>query len=470
MQKHLDTKKFSTEWVRGWCDQEFAGVQLGDARLQRRLKMLVEQFVQQPEAPIPQACGNWAQSKAAYRFFDNGKVDPQEILRSHTQGTLERCREQAVILAVQDTTELNYSTHPQTEDLGPISSNADQTIGFLVHSTMAVTLQGVPLGLLEVQTWARESRQFGQNHQRKGRPLTDKESYKWVKGLRALQALQPQVPQTQLVMVADRDADLYELFVEALAPAPQPVHVLVRAHQNRGVLKEHERLWKHLAGQAVAAELTVQVSAKGGQPPRKAVLEVRFCAVTLTAPLLKAGQPEVKLWAVEAKEVRCPAGCKPICWRLLTSLPVESAAAAVEKVQWYALRWQIEVLHKVLKSGCKIEQRQLESRARLERVLAVDMIVAWRVMYLVKMARENPQTLVSQYLSEPEWQALYCYVHKTRECPAQPPTIHQVVRWIAQLGGFLGRKGDGEPGPIVLWRGLQKLQCMAPLWRLLRTP
>ena len=153
-------------------------------------------------------------------------------------------------------------------------------------------------------------------------------------------------------------------------------------------------------------------------------------------------------------------------WRLLTTLPITSLAEACEKVGWYAQRWQIEVIHKVLKSGCKIEQRQLETAERLERALAVDQVVAWRLLALCKAGREQPDAAVSEWLDQAEWEALWCQVHQRPTPPRTPPTVRQAVRWIAQLGGFLARKGDGEPGPITLWRGLHRLHDLTAMWRL----
>lgn len=204
---------------------------------------------------------------------------------------------------------------------------------------------------------------------------------------------------------------------------------------------------------------------KDGQAGRLATLAIRHTRVTLCPPCLKAGQPPLTLWAVEARETRPAKGVSPIGWRLLTTLAVASFSAAVERVRWYAQRWQIEVLHKVLKSGCAVEQRQLETAARLQRVVMVDLIVGWRVLALCKAGRESPEGLASEWLSESEWRALTCYREERATPPSQPPTVRQAVRWIAQLGGFLGRRSDGEPGAIVVWRGLQQLCAITAAWR-----
>jgi hypothetical protein len=448
-----------------WASHEFAHAPLPDPRLVKRLISISTDFAQQPTAPIPQACGSWDKTKAAYRFFDNEAVEPEAILAGHVQATLPRLAEHPLVLCAQDTTALNFSTHPQTQGLGPISNNRDKTIGLFLHSTLALTPHGQPLGIVHTRTWAR--RRFGRSSAERNRtPRQRKESQKWMDSFAACQALAAQCPQSVLVNVADREGDLYDLFAAALAPSHSPrVEVLVRAQHNRQVAHPQKYLWDYLAAQRVRAQLTVRVPRKDGRPGRLARLSIRFARVTLRPPCLKEDQAPLTLWAVEAREVRPPKGAQAICWRLLTTLPVKTARAAVEKVRWYAQRWQIEIIHKVLKSGCKVEQRQLETAARLQRVIVVDLIVAWRVLALCKAGRETPEGLASDWLSSAEWRALWCYMNETTRCPRRAPTLRQAVRWIAQLGGFLGRRSDGEPGPIVLWRGLQQLRAITAAWK-----
>ena len=454
---------FSTDWA----SHELAQAQLPDQRLVRRLMKIATDFAQRPTAAIPQACGTWGRTKAAYRFFDNEAVAPEAILAAHVQATVQRMQAHPVVLCVQDTTTLNYSTHRQTRGLGPISNNRDKTLGLFLHATLALTPAGQPLGLLQAQTWARSGRHFGRSsHQRNRTPRAQKESQKWLDSLSACQALAPQCAGTTLINVADREGDLYDLFQQSLAHrAAPPVELLVRAQHNRQVAHPQKSLWDFLAAQRPQARLQIQVPRKDGQPGRLATLTIRFTPVTLRPPCLKEDQPPIRLWAVEAREVRPPKGAKPICWRLLTTLPVTTVEAAVEKVRWYALRWQIEIIHKVLKSGCQIEQRQLETTARLRRVLMVDLIVAWRVLSLCKAARQTPQAPASDWFSGDEWRALWCYHHERPCPPRRSPTLRQAVRWIAQWGGFLARRSDGEPGPIVVWRGLHELQAITAAWR-----
>lgn len=448
-----------------WVINEFGNAALPDQRHRRRLYIMATAFAQKPTAPIPQACPSWAEAKAAYRFLENDRIFPAAIRQAHHQATLQRVGAHSVVLAVQDTTTLNYSTHPKTQGLGPIGSHSPKTIGVLLHSTLAITPGGQPLGFLHNAVRARRGR--GLAAQRHRRKLAQKESYKWVESLNACQALAPRCPQTMLVNVADREGDLYELFVQALiAPSAPRVHLLVRARHDRKLEAQARTLWQEVARQRVAASLSVRVGRRGDQPSRIANLSIRFCGVQLKAPIRKANQPPIQLWAIEARESSAPKGSKPILWRLLTTLPVTCAQEAIEKVAWYAQRWQIEVIHKVLKSGCQVEQRQLETAQRLERALSVDLVVAWRVLALCKAARELPEDPISDWLPMAQWQALYCYVHQQTTPPRTAPSVRQAVRWIAQLGGFLGRKSDGQPGTITLWRGLQQLDAMTNMWRL----
>lgn len=447
-----------------WVISEFAQADLPDERHRWRLQMMTTAFAQKPTAPIPEACASWAETKGAYRFLANNRILAGAIRAAHQQATLQRVQTQSVVLAVQDTTTLNYSTHPKTAGLGPLGSHSPKVIGLLLHSTLAITPGGQPLGFLHNAVRARRGVTV-HRHQRK---LAEKESYKWVESLAACQELAPRCPKTLLVNIADREGDLYDLFVPALnVPERARVHLLVRARHDRPLADQKRTLWQAVGRRPMAATLTVLVGRRGDQPSRTAKLDIRFCPVQLQAPRSKTSQPAVALWAVEARESSpISKGHARILWRLLTTLPVHDAPSAVEKVRWYAQRWQIEVLHKVLKSGCQIEQRQLETAQRLERVLAVDLVVAWRILALCKAARELPDDPVSHWLPRAQWQALCCYVHRQTTPPATSPPVKDAIRWIAQLGGFLARKNDGPPGTKTLWRGLQQLNAMTEMWEL----
>lgn len=449
-----------------WIKNEFPQADLGDQRLLPRLWRVLSDFFRQPQASIPQACGSWSQTQAAYRFFDNDKLSMHNLLASHQQVTLQRMQAHPIVLAAQDTCFLNFTPHPATQGLGPIGSTADGSIGLLLHSTLALTPEGVPLGLLDTQCWARDPKQFGKKKYRRRRPLDEKESRKWLDSLRVAQNLCAQLPQTQIVHLSDCESDLYELFALARRQPHGPA-VLVRARHDRALAsaratRKPKRLFAFLHGQPVAGEITVKVPRRPGQKERLATLAIRFAPVTLLPPNGKTKQGLIPLWAVEAREVHPPRGITPICWRLLTTLPVKNAAQAMEKVQWYARRWGIEEMHRILKSGCRAEDRQLETAARLQRVLALDLIVAWRILWLTKLGRgaETSEQPATEVVNEAQWEILYRYVHGAAPPRGYEPTVREVTVWIGRLGGFLARRGDGFPGPMVLWRGLHRLHDM----------
>lgn len=461
-------KKALPQEARDWAENEFGNVRLPDERLRKRLLRITRDLYARPQAQIPEACQTRAKTKAAYRFFDHPETTMEILLGSHYQATRQRIVGQDVVLAVQDTTTLNYTAHPATQDLGPIGTQVDGPVGLVLHNTMAFSLEGTPLGLLDVQCWARDASQFGKHHQREHRPIEQKESYKWLKSFQQVAPAQRECPQTILVNVGDREADVYELFELALRDKAHP-KLLVRAEYDRLLADEQGHVWPMVASQAVAATQDIQVPRRGSQPARTAHLEIRFAPVQLKPPKRKPDLPSLKMYAILAEELDAPAGVKPLRWMLLTTCDVHNADSAIEKIGWYRLRWGIEVYHRTLKSGCKIEHRQLGSAERIEACLAIDMVVAWRIFHLAKFGREVPHIPCTIFFEEHEWKALHTHITKTPVPPQQPPTLHDAMRMVASLGGFLGRKGDGEPGATTLWRGLQYLDGIAEMWRYMAT-
>jgi hypothetical protein len=334
-----------------------------------------------------------------------------------------------------------------------------------MHSVLAVTPDDLPLGLLHQQIWVRDPAAVGKKHTRHQRETADKESQRW---LTALAATQTQLqPTTQVVTIADREADIYDLFA---SPRPAHSHLLIRAAYDRRVEQPDGHLWPLMRQAPVGGEFTVEVPRGDDQPARSATLSLRWTSLRLKPPRQRKGQhtlSAVPLQGVVAEEQQAPPGVQPICWLLLTTLPIVSREDAVQMVAWYTRRWLVERYHFVLKSGCRVEALQLETAGRLERALATYCIVAWRLLWLTYAARLMPTAPCSVALQPAEWQALYCTVHTTTVPPTAPPPLADAIQWIAQLGGFLGRTQDGPPGVRVLWRGWQRLQDIAATWALL---
>ena len=448
-----------------WAHEEFAHARLGDARLSARLLSLGRDFYAKPRAQIPQACGSRAKAKAAYRFFDHASTTMDAILQSHYEASGARIAAHPVVLAVQDTTSLNYNTQPAIENLGPIGSRADTWLGLMVHDTMAFTPEGVPLGLVDVQCWARDAKEFGKKHQRKRVPIEAKESYKWLKSVQAAARLQARCPNTMVVSVGDREADIFDLF-DLARTLPHAPELLVRAEQNRVLTEEQGKLWEHLARQPITGFQQLQVPRRNKRPARVAKMAISYARVALKAPQIKGKLKPVTVGAVWAREIEAPQGIEPLEWMLLTTCAIESFEQATEKIAWYAARWGIEVYHRTLKSGCQIETRQLGSAERIEACLAIDMVVAWRILHLTKLGREHPDVPCTVYFSEAEWKALLTYINRSAVVPSEPPPLREATRMVASLGGFLGRKCDGEPGTQTLWLGLQRLDDLTAMYQI----
>lgn len=460
--------------IADWAEEEFGNCKLGDTRLTERLKTMARDFFAQPTANLPQACGSRAKTKAAYRFLDHEETTLTKLLQSHYAASERRVAHEAIVLAVQDTTEIDYSVLEDTEDLGPIGNYANGAQGLLLHDTLAFNVAGTPLGLIDIQCWRRDTVDVGKRAKRKGLTIDHKESRKWLNSYRATAKLQEQCPDTMLVSVGDREADIYELFYEATVANPKGPKLLIRAVQNRRVDSEHRYLRSMLEHQPCSGVQVLKVPRRSTRTAREAHLEIRFAKVILKAPANKKlpndqKAQDIAVYAVLAKEIDSSVK-EPLEWLLLTTVPVENFEDATERLVWYTKRWGIEVYHRTLKSGCRIEDRQLCTADRLETCLAIDLVVAWRIYHMTKLSREVPGASAELCFEEAEWKSLMVYTSKGKVCPTEPPSLRDTVRLLASLGGFLGRKCDGEPGTQALWRGLQRLTDIAGMYRCLTKP
>lgn len=452
-----------------WTEEEFSMSDLGDERLVARLVHVTAGLYGKPGASISHAMTSPAAAKAAYRFFDNPKIDLDSILQSHYEASGIRMGEHATVLAVQDTTSLNYTAHPATQGMGPINTKKDAGVGLLLHSTMAFTPEGTPLGLLDVQCWARDPEQAGQSEKRHGISIEAKESFKWLKSYEHLCELQKRRPKTRLISISDRESDIYDLFVEVRKEPGRP-DVVVRADSSRKRKVDEDNLWDRLAREPLAGMLEVNVPQREKRPPRKAKMEIRWSQVELTPPQRKLDLPSVRVFAVYLRERQTPAEATPLEWMLTTSVTIADFEGAVQVVQWYIRRWGIEVFHRVLKSGCRIEDRRLGTAQRIENCLAVDLVVAWRIHHLTFLGRETPDLPCTVFFEDMQWKALVAFVNKNPIPPSTPPTLREATRLVARLGGFLGRKSDGQPGTQTVWRGLQRLDDITESYKAFGPP
>lgn len=471
----------------GWAEEEFGEVDLGDRRRTRRLVQCMEAMAEQPGKSIPKLTDGWAETKGFYRLMDCEQLTDEVIFDAHRDASVRRAAasEEKIFLAVQDTTSANFTSHEKLEGQGPIS-NSEQVTGLLLHSTLLIGAQsGETFGLLASKIYAREAEKRRQQKPgtRNRERIEEKESYRWMESFETARCgqidLQSQCQAQSgsakepitVISVGDREADIYELLLEAQAHRDQGMGLLVRSQHNRELADgEEKRLWEELAESPCKGEVTVSVPVKGRSRPREVVLEIRFQKATIRAPAHKTkylGMTEsVELWVIELHEK----GGKEngICWRLLSTLEIETVEQARLACRWYSLRWQIEEFHRVLKTGCRVEGRRFQNMERMRPMIAMDMVIACLILNLRQAARCRPEAPAIQWLGRDGASALVLYYkhkHKNRKkmiAELDPATlgVGRAVSLIAQLGGHLGRKGDGPPGAEVLWRGICDLHTI----------
>jgi hypothetical protein len=473
-----------------WAADEFEEVDLGDKRLNSRLIKLCDAFSKAPESPINQACADWAETKAAYRFFKNEHVDTERIISAHRDKTSGRAANHRTVLAIQDTSYLVYTNHIKTKGLGKISLKKGKNIdkiysrGLVMHTCLAITTKGTPLGLFDQKIFARKLRP---EHERRGTggryiqdvlPVEDKESYRWIEALKETTKVSNE---TQIITVCDRECDFYDFFKEAEQSGSD---VLVRASQNRTVNRrsryaenEVSKLWDHSMSKPIAGSYILDISAKEktrhckGRIARTSQMEVRFGDFKMNPPRNNPKHnmevlPDIQMYAIYVSEKHPPEGEDAVEWMLISNQPVTTFDEACERIRWYSFRWRIEMYFKVLKSGFRVEACRLGTADRLICYLTLMSIVAWRLFKITLIARTSPSMSCSEFLSELEWTVLSIKSSKNGSLPANPPSIAEALISIAKLGGYLARDKDGPPGTLVLWRGWKRLMDLAQGWSL----
>jgi hypothetical protein len=458
-----------------WVVEEAGSANLGDKRLTKRLGEILGKLASSPSKSIPSTFKSWKETIAAYRFFNQAKVNPQGILQPHFNATLERIKHEEIILIPQDTSEIDFSNRKPIAGMGYLNEKKRQ--GFYIHPSIAITPEKLCLGLVDLQFWSRQ--ELGSRANRKKKTIEEKESYCWLKGYEAANAIALKAPDTVVVSMADREGDIYEL-LEKLPSESNKAFWLVRCQQNRLLLDEDKepeakKLWDDLRETPPAGEIEFEMPygkiysrEKAKRLPRKARLvkqEVRLKTVYLKPPERRNGKKltPVAINVVHCKEINPPNEEDKIEWFLLTSLPVTDAEMGIKIVQWYLARWQIESFFKILKSGCKIEELQFETLKATSNCIAVYLIVAWRILYLTLLGRSCPEIDCDLVFEDNEWQSVYAIVTKKKP-PKEVPKLNEMILMIAKLGGFLGRKSDGFPGAKVMWIGIQRMKDFALAW------
>ena len=440
-----------------WATSVLGRAAFPDHRLKMRAIAILAAKARRPSDSIPQGAGCPAAAKGTYRFLENKRVSAKLLWQPICEHGARAVRGCERVLAIQDTTFLSLPTLEATEGLGSVNGEREEAL--LMHSVLAVRPDGHILGMLDAQVWARPPEELGKAEARKSRPIEEKESVKWLRGMARAAALRDRFsPGTRLVHVGDREADIHEVFEQAIALGDD---VLIRLSGDRKVEGECGYVRATLAARPVLAVARVQVPRKKAQPRRWAAVEVRSATVRLDPPPKHPKRHPLTLGVVWVHEPCPPAGVEPLDWMLWTTLAVGTVDEALMVVQLYRLRWRIEDFHRTLKDGCKIERTQLKTGGRIETLAAICSAVAVRLLQLTHWARTEPTRACTEVLGGDEWRVLWVRVHGGPLPPGQePPTMHEAVRMLGRLGGHLGRKCDGLPGVRSLWKGWYVLQLL----------
>ena len=450
-----------------WIDEELAGCEFADARLGKRFKTFVEQLSNGIGETIPMACQDWANTKAAYRFLSNERVTEDDILAGHFQSTRDRFRAtDGWVLVLHDTTEFSFQRE-RPELIGSIGISAgrrDNTgrprlhtvCGVMMHSSLVLTAEGLPLGMAAVKFWTRKEFK-GTNALKKKInptrvPIEEKESIRWLDNLKQSTALLGD--SGRCLHIGDRESDIYELFCAA---HDANTHFLVRTCVDRLAGDGQHTISEEMNGVDLKALHVIPVRDNKGRLA-EAVLELRYRRIRVLPPIGKQSRyPELRLTVIYAQERDTPQGRDRIDWKLITDLPVSSPLEAIEKLEWYSSRWKIETFHKILKSGCKAEASKLRTADRLVNLIAVFCILSWRIFWMTMLNRSTLKAPASIAFTDQECRLLDRLIPDKKTRHSGKKSLASYITKVARLGGYLARGSDSPPGNTVMWRGLSRL-------------
>ena len=441
-----------------WSEREFMKSKFGDKRLTKRCIKLASELGSHPNESIPVSSKGFAETIGAYRFFDNEKVTSDKILSSHKEATLERIQQEEVVLLLQDTTELDY-TSKQSKMKGLGVLNIENRKGVYAHPVYAVSEDRIPLGVVSCEFTKRQEIKTDKRSWFK-LPIEEKESYRWVLGFEIGCQIAEEARDTQIIVIGDRESDIYEIFVEA--GKPQGCDFIVRGNHDRRLREEEEGKRKYIKESLESSKpkgiLSFKLRDREGRSSRDVELVIYAQTLEPKAPQRKGSKlPNVEINCILAKEDNPPDGEEGIEWYLITSLPIRTVSEVERVMRYYLCRWEIEVFFRTLKTGCKIEELQLEDISRLEPCVALYMVIAWHVMYLTMLGRTCPDLPCDTVFEDYEWRTAWAVANKEK-APETPPSLQEMIIIIAKFGGYLNRKNDFPPGAKAMWIGLQKLR------------
>ncbi len=448
-----------------WAENEVKNMTLKDKRRQDRVKQLLEILADNPTASIAQACkGSHAKTKAAYRFIGTTSINEQDILQGHYKATVERIiKSEDTALFLSDGMDVSLNNLTSTTGLGPIG-NSIKSLGIKTHNTLAISPEGRCFGLIDQKYWARDKSEYGKKIFRSKRPTKNKESNAWIESICRIEERLPL--NIDYIYIADGGADMYDFITVKRRLNSE---LLIHQAQNRNTTDG--KLYDLLDKKTVLGYIVKKLKRTPNSPEREVKLEVRAASVELKSPdkTKAAHRSTTNIYSLVAKEIDADkSGSKEIVWRLLTTIKIDSISDAEKIIELYAKRWLVERFHYILKEGSRIEKLQMESVDNIKRAIALYSITSWRIMQITYIGRISPDISSEAILARDEWEALWCHHHKKPCPPASPPSVGEAISMIAKIGGFLGRKNDGEPGAKVLWRGIAALEHIVSTYLIFR--
>ena len=470
-----------------WVSEEFFELELGDKRVNKSAKKIIESLASKPGASLPVVFKTWSETKACYEFFHNGKVQAKKILDPHIKATLGRIRNESVVLLPQDTSSLNYTSKPSIKDLGNIGSSS-KTKGYFIHPLLAITPSRINLGIIDAKIWTRDlEKKKRTDHEAYALPIEEKEKFRWIESYHVACNVAKECPNTQVVTITDREGDFAELFEvaqDAQKKYEKYAHIIVRSCHDRALQfspdsfnktnensysEEQNKLEKKLISKLRQSkplgEVKFTIPATTTRPTRVVAQTLKSAQVTFKKRSTgkNSNYPNVTINAVMAIEEIPPEGIEPLVWIFLTTLPVDTFEQMMLVIQYYLCRWEIEVFFKILKSGCNVEERRLTEGAIIP-LIAIFLVIAWRIMYAMKMGRSCPEMSCESIFNASEWKSVHKIVKKEAKLPEEPPSLGVFIKMIATLGGYLNRKNDPPPGPKAMWIGFNRMNDFALAW------
>lgn len=457
----------------GWVEEEFEAIDLGDNRLNNRIINIVEALGLAPGRTIPQTFKSWGEIKACYNFFSNESVSEQKLLAPHIEKTLERIREHTVVLLLSDTTDINYTTKEAMTGKERLDNKQN---GLWLHPTIAVTPERLTLGIVDANFWHRQpeaaQKDAASQTARDKAPIEEKESYRWLQSYLRACEIAKEVSETQIINITDRDGDITELFETAIEQEKQGTFAcfIVRSQYNRCLEERDEetriqkKLWQRLKETTAIGEIEFTVSPTEKRKGRKVKQQIKAVSIILKPANAYKRSKKVKMNAVMAIEENPPDGEEAIVWVFITNLPINNFDEVCKIIKYYLCRWEIELFFKVLKSGCKIEERQLQTTDRMKNLISIFMILAWRVLFTMMLGRVCSEMSASEVFEEAEWKAVYKIVNNKKNLPRKPPRLGEFIILIAILGGYVDKKGAGPPGVKTMWKGMARMVDFAIAW------